>query len=105
MKHGLRSLMRYYWLVNAYMMALFLTLITVPFAIFMVAYNLQDLIDHPFKASLSMAAAIGIASTLLLTSRYFVREAWKSYLESQKEPPSFGRPPAMPNSTPIAHKI
>lgn len=96
------SLRRCCWLAIGCIICVSITVLTVSFAIFMVADQLQDLSSHPFQSLLSIATAIGVASAVLFVLRFMAREAWKVFLESRNEPPSWGAPPPLPNSQPPA---
>lgn len=95
MKYSLRSLMILMGLLAGPVAT---GMIAAGAVIMSVAFLLDGLHAQPFQAVASSLIMLGIAAVIFLVARFTWREAWRIFTEIQNEPPSWGKPPPLPNS-------
>src|SRR4051812_36882205 len=99
MKYSLRSLWFCYVLAAYCSAGIWLVLMAVPFALLAPLVILDEMEGQPIKAVSSIVVAEGIAAVIFWVARLTVREGWQVLASLRNEPPSFGRPPALPTSS------
>jgi hypothetical protein len=98
MRFSIRDLLRYYVWVSYIIGGIFFVLMVVIFAILAPLVILEKG-EHPVKTVLSIVAAECIAAVLLGGVGIAVRVAWQALATPLNEPPSWGSPPPLPNSS------